>query len=157
MPRPLDELPLVLQKYRKAIGPAVNRVAREAARQGGAELAADTAVDTGQARSNWVMTLDTPFEEEIEAYAPIPRLGYSDPTRKLETANLSHVEAQHASASQAFDVERNRSIHVRNNWEHIGEMEAGTLSPQTDAGMLRRGLEAAIKACVGRWKITGAP
>lgn len=154
MALPLDQLPRILQKYRERLVPAVNRVAREAARQGGGYLASDTAVDTGEARSNWVMTLDAPFESVIPPYAPYPKIGnatYSAP-RKTEVANLSAVQHQHTSASNAFTVERNSSIFIRNNVEHIGLIEQGH-SPQTPAGLLARGLEIARLACRGIWRL----
>lgn len=150
----IDQLPLVLQRYRKAIVSTTNRVAREAARQGGGYLARDTAVDTGQARSNWVMTLDAPFEGVIPPYAPLPKLGNSALTagRKDETANLSAVQAQHAAASLAFNVEKNSEIYIRNNVDHIALIEGGH-SPQTLPGLLERGLNAAMRAISGTWRI----
>jgi hypothetical protein len=154
MARPLDELPLILQRYRKQAADTVNRIAREAARQGGGYLAADTAVDTGEARSNWVMTLDAPFEGVIPPYSPFPKLGNAAATagRKEETANLSAVQAQHAAASAAFSAERNYEIVIRNNVPHIGDIEGGS-SPQTAAGLLVRGLEAARRGIAGMWHI----
>lgn len=154
MALPLDQLPILLQRYRKQVADTVNRVAREAARQGGGYLASDTAVDTGEARSNWVMTLDSPFEATIPPYSPFPKLGNSAATagRKQETANLSAVQAQHAAASLAFDAERQSEIYIRNNVPHIGDIEGGH-SPQTAAGLLTRGLDAARKAVGGMWHI----
>lgn len=151
----LSLLPLVLQSYRKKIVASANRVAREAARQGGAYLAGDTAVDTGQARANWVMTIDQPFESVIPPYAPYPKLGNAAASagRKAETANLSAVQGQHAVASLAFDAERNHSIIIRNNTPHIGLIEVGH-SPQTASGLLKRGVDAAAKSVVGTWHIS---
>lgn len=153
MTRPLSDLPLIMRKYRPAIVKGVNRIAREAARQGGGYLARDTAVDTGEARSNWIMTLDSPSEVTIPPYSPFPKLGNAAATagRKEETANLSAVQAQHAAASAAFNVERNSEIIIRNNVPHIGDIEGGS-SPQTLPGLLSRGLAAAIGALSGgRW------
>ncbi len=127
-----------MQKYRSRLGPAINRVVRESARQGGGYLASDTAVDTGEARSNWVMTLDRPFEGIIPPYAPLPKLGIAAMTATRKT--------------EAFGVERNSSIIIRNNVGHIGLIEQGH-SPQTPAGLLARGLEIARLACRGIWRV----
>lgn len=150
----LDALPLILQHYKRQIVTTVNRVAREAARQGGGYLASDTAVDTGEARSNWVMTIDQPFESTIPPYAPYPKLGNAAASagRKAETANLSAVQAQHAAASFAFDCSRNRSMIIRNNVDHIGLIEQGH-SPQTGPGLLARGVDIAKASIAGTWRI----
>ncbi len=152
---PLDRLPQVLQARRKEIAGLVNRVVRESARQGGAELAADTAVDTGTARSNWVATIDIPFESVIPAYSPYAKLGNAAATaaRKEEVANLSAVEAQHDAATAAFDMERNTSVIIRNNVEYIGMIGEEGHSPQTAPGLLQRGLEVAKSAITGTWKL----
>lgn len=154
MAQPFANLPAIIRKRKVEVFDLTNRIAREAARRGGAYLAADTAVDTGQARSNWVMTLDVPFEAVIPAISPYPKLGNAQLTaaRKSETTNLSAVEAQHSSAANAFDVRRNRVLILRNNVDHIGDIESGS-SPQTPAGLLHRGLEAATASIAGKWRL----
>ena len=156
--QPLEMLPKVLQRRRAEVASLINRVAREAARQGGAELAADTAVDTGTARSNWVATLDYPFESVIPAYSPYEKLGDSALTaaRKEETANLSAVEAQHAAATAVFDVEKNKEIHITNNVPYIEQIGELGHSPQTAPGLLGRGLSKAQQACAGLWRMAVA-
>lgn len=79
-----DDLPLVLQKHAGQLGRMVSQVAQKAALAGGAYLAEETPVDTGVARSNWVMTLDAPFEGVIPAYMPYPtyRMNHHDPVKQ---------------------------------------------------------------------------
>ncbi len=152
---PLDRLPQVLRARRKEVVELLNRVVREAAAEGGTYLAKDTAVDTGVARSNWVATVDAPFESVIPAYSPYPKLGNAaaSAARKGEGSNLAAVEQQHAAAFAAFDAEKNREIYIRNNVSYIGLIGEEGHSPQTAPGLLQRGLEYAKAGIIGTWKL----
>lgn len=67
-----DDLPKVLKQHEDQLYRMVTLVVQKAALAGGAYLAEETPVDTGVARSNWVMTLDAPFVGLIPAYMPYP-------------------------------------------------------------------------------------
>ncbi len=72
MARLFDELPEVLHDYQDMVYAAVTLVVQKAALAAGTYLGQETPVDTGVARSNWVMTLDAPFGGVIPAYVPYP-------------------------------------------------------------------------------------
>lgn len=67
-----EDLPVVMQKYEQQIATLATLAVQRAALAGGDYLARETPVDTGVARSNWVMTVDAPFTGVIPAYAPYP-------------------------------------------------------------------------------------
>lgn len=67
-----EQLPPLMQQYAVQIGKMVSLAAQKAALAGGTDLAAETPVDTGVARSNWVLTLEAPFGGVIPAYVPYP-------------------------------------------------------------------------------------
>lgn len=151
---PFHALPFVLEKRKREIANLVTHIARRAAAHGGAALAADTAVDTGEARSNWIMSLGAPSDVVIPPYFPYPKLGDAAATasRKGETLNLRGAMAQHAKTTAEFDVRRYSTIFIRNNVGHIGDIEGGH-SPQTAPGLLGRGLEAARESVIGTWRL----
>lgn len=67
-----EELPKWMDQYKVAMFKAVDEVVQKAALTGGEYLARETPVDTGVARSNWVLTLGMPFDIVIPAYFPYP-------------------------------------------------------------------------------------
>jgi hypothetical protein len=119
-------------------------------------LTADTPVKTGAARSNWIGTIDAPFEGTIPPYHPYLDLGQHEaapPERKFETANLGAARTQNRLAAVNYDVMRNSVYFLRNNVLHIGLLNEGW-SQQTPApGFFQRGVAAARKAIIGRWHL----
>lgn len=67
-----QELPAVMNSVEKRMANAISLVVQKAALAGGNSLAEETPVDTGVARSNWVMTIDSGFAGLIPAYVPYP-------------------------------------------------------------------------------------
>jgi hypothetical protein len=67
-----QDLPLVMRKHVEQLHDMVNAVMQRAALAAGDSAARETPVDTGVARSNWVMTLDAPFSGLLPAYVPYP-------------------------------------------------------------------------------------
>lgn len=87
----IENLPAVLTKYRDQIYTKVTEIAQKAALAGGDYLARETAVDTGYARSNWVMTINEPFAGVVPAYAPYPtyRPDHHEAVKQLEVPRLT--------------------------------------------------------------------
>lgn len=67
-----EDTPEVIDENVKRMQRAISLVVQKAALAGGDYLASETPVDTGVARSNWVMTIDGPFSGVIPAYVPYP-------------------------------------------------------------------------------------
>lgn len=83
-------------------------------------LTQDTAVDTGEARSNWVVTLGGPWPTPVPPFSPGKHLG------KGERANL---EASQALAAAVVTQRRYSEIpvYITNNADHIGLLNEGAV------------------------------
>lgn len=164
---PFDQLPQVLEKYRAQLTKVATVCAQKAATAGGGYLVEQTPVDTGKARSNWVLSVDSPFAGILPAYFPYPKThhyvgegaGYRKATKaevlasghtREEGANLVAALAQHFLAVQAFDVSRNNAIYVTNNVDYVARLNEG-YSKQSEPGWFERSPGIAVKAVAGHW------
>lgn len=94
-----------------------------------------TPVDTGRARSNWLVTVGSPSGRTREPYAPGERLG------RGEQANAAGALDQ---ARKAVATHSNlRDIWVVNNVDYIGKLNAGS-SRQAPPNFVRLGISAGI-------------
>jgi hypothetical protein len=116
--RPFSQLSSRINKYKDAIDPATTRIIRKVASVGHESLVKNTQVDTGRARSNWVVTVDRLNTTVIPPYAPGERLGIG------ETANASAAIAQGNVAINSFKVGPNRSLFITNFVHYIGILDA---------------------------------
>lgn len=165
MAQPFVLIGKVMQKRAANVQVAVGKIARTAAAVIGEAVTRATPVDTGAARSNWIMTIDEIATYIIPAYAPYPKTHqdvYSyhkgeresgrkhivELGRKDESANLGAVLSQHFTALQRFDPEVNDTIYIANNLPYIGLLDAG-YSPQTEAGFVARSVDEGIEAIRG--------
>lgn len=132
----------------------VDTIARAAMVGASDYYTAETPVKTGAARSNWVATVDEPFEGVIPPYAPFEDFGHGPAPieRKGEYGNREAARAQNQTAFAIFSAVRNLAIFLRNNVEHIGLLNDGR-SLQTERGFFERGVGAAMQAMVGRWHL----
>jgi len=83
-------------------------------------LSEDTAVDTGEARSNWIVTIGGPWPSAVPPFSPGEHLG------KGERANLEAVQALAA----AVVTQRRYSeipVYITNNADHIGLLNEGVV------------------------------
>lgn len=80
-----DDLPAVMRGYEAQIGTMVTLAATRAALAGGAYLGEETPVDTGEARSNWIMSIDAPDILVIPPYVPYPsyRVNHHDAVKQF--------------------------------------------------------------------------
>lgn len=102
----------------------------------------NTPVDTGLARSNWTPELDRAFEGLFPAHVP----GKAGST--AEENAVATIEAG-APTIEAFDIEKNGSIHITNNTPHIRPLNEGH-SKQAPAGFVQ------IAVMEGLAKVRGA-
>lgn len=83
-----------------------------------AEVVDATPVDTGRARSNWQVSLDSPNEIVIQPYAPGMRLG------RGETSNKN---ASIAQANSVINLRRSREkLIIQNNVPYINKLNSGS-------------------------------
>lgn len=136
--RQLSDLAPRMAEIAEAIGEAVEQTHRDVTVDLAANLAAETPVDTGTARSNWVVRSGSPSRVRRRAYSPIPsrwRPPYGAGGSKGETANIQGVIAQAKAA-----VGRHRpgaDLYVANSLPYIAALDAGR-SPQSSAGFVHR-------------------
>jgi hypothetical protein len=149
--RPFSQLPDVLQKKGRSVSFNTTVLAKETAKAIGNTLVDTTRVDTGEARSNWLASLNVPRSDTIPPYAPGNKLGIG------ERANATRAKAQHASVIRQFSANKgNGIIAISNNVGHIGFLNDGSPTNTPD-NMVERAvqvgriaLDAAIRRMVRR-------
>lgn len=96
-----------------------------------------TPVDTGRARSNWIVSLGVPATGIIDAYAP----GESRSTEAANTqAALDHGEA----VISRYTGGEGTSIHITNNLPYIQRLNDG-YSAQAPANFVEQGVQEAVQ------------
>ena len=121
-----------------------NRLKREAALIVDREVVLATPVDTGRARSNWIVSLSVPVLSPIGPYAPGSKLG------KGERAN---AEAALQQGRERINAARGpQDIYISNNVNYIGRLNEG-YSAQAPAGFVQSAVARAV-AHVRRSRVT---
>ncbi len=100
-----------------------------------------TPVDTGRARSNWIVTTDTPASNEIPAY--VPGKGQS-----TGAANAQAAINQGQTEIAKFKGEVNGAICITNNLDYIEGLNDGH-SAQAPANFVEQAVSAGIRAIAG--------
>jgi len=106
------------------------------------QLAKETPVDVGTARSNWRISVGRPLVGKITAYSPYlsrHRKPYGSGGSKSEGANLAGVMSQGKSRLASY---KTGSIYVTNALPYIGRLDDG-YSPQSGSGFISRAVMAA--------------
>lgn len=106
------------------IGREANRVKREVALAIDQALVTSTPVDTGTARSNWIVSLGQATDEIRPPYARTSKGGIG------ETANARGALAQ--GKSKISKSREEEAIHITNNIDYIRDLNDGK-SPQAPA------------------------
>jgi len=88
-----------------------------------------TPVDTGRARSNWLVSVDNPEERTVETYGE---------------SSASKAISQGSSEINSFG-ESNKAIYITNNLPYIQRLNDG-YSAQAPAGFVEKSLQAGIEA-----------
>jgi len=94
-----------------------------------------TPVDTGRARSNWIVNFDSPSAVVREALAEGPAAG-------------SAAIAEAAAKIAVYNGDVNREIHLTNNLPYIGRLNDG-YSAQAPAGFVEQAVQIAAAAVAG--------
>ena len=102
-----------------------------------------TPVDTGRARSNWLGSLNSPRNDEIEPYAEGKGLGLG------ESANAAGAIAQASSVIDKFKLDN--TIFIQNNVDYIQDLNAGPPqgSEQAPKNFVQRAIVVAAEAIKG--------
>lgn len=99
-----------------------------------------TPVDTGRARSNWIVQVNAPATIPREAYAP-------GESKSTEAANTQAALDQGREAIEGFTLD-DASIHITNNLPYIARLNEGS-SAQAPAGFVEKAVKAAVDAVNG--------
>ncbi len=100
-----------------------------------------TPVDTGRARSNWIVALDTPVANEIPPYDP-GKGGSSGQN------NAQGAIKQGASVIGTYKGGTGKTINITNNLDYIGELNNGK-SAQAPVGFVEEAAQAGIDQISG--------
>lgn len=115
----------------------VNKVKKLTALAVDQALVLGTPVDTGTARSNWIVSLDVPNENTRDAYVPLIDGDQS------ETANAKEAIAQGKGAISQAKPEQ--AIYLTNNLGYIVALNEGH-SAQAPAGFVEEAVDAGHRA-----------
>lgn len=102
-----------------------------------------TPVDTGRARSNWVVSLDQPVTTTREPYRP-------GKARSTEGENSRAALAQGQMAIARY-TPQNREIFITNNLPYIGRLNNG-YSGQAPAGFVETAVLQGVNAVSPEWR-----
>jgi hypothetical protein len=114
---------------------AVNAVAKALAEAVDFQVVISTPVDIGVARSNWVVSLGTPVDDFIEAYAPGSHLGIAEKANAFAAIIQGRKEIQ--------DRQPGQNIVIQNNAPYIGRLNDGW-SAQAPAGFVEGAIQHAL-------------
>lgn len=152
----------VMQKRAKDFPVAAARLTRTIASVIGEDVVRETPVDTGSARSNWIMLVGQIANYTIPAYVPYPKTHQSAYAYRAGQAAAGHVHAlgtgdkeeqgnlvaalsQHFEAIRSYDPSKDTTIYLSNHLPYIGRLNLGS-SPQTAAGFVNRAVEKGVAA-----------
>jgi hypothetical protein len=124
----------------KQVETGANRVKRQVALVADRELVLETPVDTGRARSNWIVSLQAPVLSEREPYAPGQKLG------RGERANAQAAIDQ--GAGRIVVAAPGQTIFISNNVRYIGRLNDGW-SAQAPAGFVQGAVMRAVSSVRG--------
>lgn len=128
MAKGLLDLAASLEKKAKAIDEAASKLAVDTALTIVGDLAFKTPVDTSQALSNWIVTLETPSSDKIKPHFP-GEGGSTQRASAAETLNSAKLVLRNKKPGQA--------IFITNNLPYIRRLNDG-YSAQAPAGFVER-------------------
>jgi hypothetical protein len=135
-----EQLPERLRQIGREYEAGASVVVQLAAQTADQGLVESTPIDTGEAVSNWVGTLNAPFGGVIPAFAPAPKGSGGAGVRSI---NQHAARAQAQAVIRTFDVRRHKAIFLTNNARHIAELNRGH-SGQAPAGFVQTAVQVAI-------------
>ncbi len=116
-----------------------NKVKRRTALAVDQTVVVATPVDTGTARSNWIVSLGNASNDIIEAYTPMAK--GEGTVNETQNAQAAIAQGQGVIA----DVKAGQAIHITNNVEHITPLNEGS-SAQAPAAFVEQAVDAGVQA-----------
>lgn len=131
----LSDLDKRMNRLSKKLSGEVNKFVRKVAFIADQNVVLATPVDTGRARSNWIVSVSSPVNESIQPYKPGLGLGVG------EVANASAATDQ---ALAALAGRRNgQDIYIQNNLVYIERLNQGH-SQQAPANFVQTAVKNAV-------------
>lgn len=130
-----------MQIRSRAVSENADRLVRRIALVADQAIVSATPVDTGRARSNWILSLDTPVLSAREAYA-------AGEGASTEAANTLAATEQAVHAVAPYNGDTHSSVHITNNLPYIDRLNNGW-SRQAPAGFVEEALAATAAAFDG--------
>lgn len=96
-----------------------------------------TPVDTGRARSNWIVELNAPRRATVEPYSP----GTGGSTAG---ANTTAALEQGRAVISTYNGLRDSAIAISNNLPYIGRLNEGS-SAQAPAGFVQKAVQSGVR------------
>lgn len=132
----LASLQYSLPAHGRRLEGGIQKLVKDVTMQTVEALAGDTPVDTGKARSNWLVSLGSEDSEVIEPHSPGSHLGVN------ESRNL---EATLAAARSAVEARTpGQDVIVQNNVPYIGLLNEGS-SSQAPAAFVESAVQRAVE------------
>jgi hypothetical protein len=129
----------VMKAYAKRIEDNANKAVRKVALVIDREVVLQTPVDTGRARANWRVGLNTPVTAARDAFAK---------GQKGSTAS-ANADAAIAEGQNVIDGRQTgQPIYISNNVEYIGRLNEGS-SAQAPAGFVEAAISRGVSAVEG--------
>lgn len=128
-----------MKKIADGIQDNADRIVRKCALAVDAALVIATPVDTGRARSNWQVSLDTPVTGTVEPYSPGNDGSTSGPNAQAAIAQGKATIGSYKGGGA------NNSINITNNLPYIGRLNEG-YSAQAPAGFVEKAVMVGIAA-----------
>ena len=128
MAKGLLDLAASLEKKAKSIDEATSKLAVDTALTIVGDLAFKTPVDTSQALSNWIVTLETPSSDKIKPHFP----GEGGSTQKASAAETTNQARKMLAGKKP-----GQRIFITNNLPYIRRLNDG-YSKQAPAGFVER-------------------
>lgn len=149
----LDGLSKLMPKVAEAIEKDATRLVTEIAIAVVADVAQNTPVDVGTARSNWIVALGSPLYNIRAAFSPHPsrwRPPYADPgSDRSETQNQAGAVWSTVGAVKGRRTDQ--PIYITNILPYIGRLNSGW-SKQSPAGFVERGVQTGTDRAVRAFK-----
>ena len=134
----LNEFTRRIRARANTLGDNLTKTVRRVAITADAALVLGTPVDTGRARSNWIVALGAPASQVIEPYSP----GKAGST---EGANTQAALDQGESVITDYVAGQDMEIHITNNLPYIQRLNDG-YSAQAPANFVETAVMEAVAA-----------
>lgn len=105
-------------------------------------ITADTPVDTGQAKSNWIVSIGSASSDTRDPYVP---------GKKGSTALANVIATVEMGQQKLIAYTNGQTIHITNNLDYISDLNDGSLSNQAPPDYVQK----AILEALGQIQVAG--